>query len=169
MSKIREIIESPASLFAQKRSDVGRSFSAFQTEMNRLFDHFYNGTQVYLTDWDNKLADLPAVNVVEEAGAFRVVAELPGMDPKNVVVEVVDGCLTLKGERKEEAAERRDGSNYLRQEISYGAFTRTISLPETADGDMAKASFKNGLLTVTVPKKPEAQQKAKKIEIKTAA
>ena len=169
MSKIRDLIQSPASLIVQKGSDVSRSLSTLQTEMNRLFDHFYSGTQVYLTDWDKKLADLPAVNVVEDGVSFKVEAELAGMDPKNVDVEVANGRLTLKGERKEEVTEKNEGSNYLRQEISYGSFTRTIALPETADGDKAKASFKNGVLTVTVPKKPEAQQKPKKIEIKTAA
>lgn len=171
MSKIRELIHwnNPSSVLVQKREDISHSLSALQAEMNRLFNHFYNGSQVYLTDWDKNLADLPAVNVVEDGSSFKVEAELAGMDPKNVEVEVAGGCLTVKGERKEEKKEEKDGGSYLRQEISYGSFTRTIALPDTADSDKAKASFKNGILTVTVPKKPEAQQKPKKIEIKTAA
>ena len=171
MSKIRELMHwnRPAAVSVRKGMDIGASLAAMQEEMNRLFDHFYTGTQLYLTDWDKKIADLPSVNVVEDGTSFKVEAELAGIDPKNVEVEVANGCLTLKGERKEQTEEKREDGNYLRQEISYGSFVRTIPLPDTADSDKAKASFKNGILTVTVPKKPEAQQKPKKIEIKAAA
>ena len=171
MNKISELMHwnRPSSISVRKGLDVGSSLATLQEEMNRLFDHFYTGTQLYLTDWDKKLATAPAVNVVEDGSSFKVEAELAGMDPKNVDVEIAGGYLTLKGERKEEKEERKEGGNYLRQEISYGSFLRTIALPETADSDKAKASFKNGILTVTVPKKAEAQQKPRKIEIKVAA
>jgi len=95
-----------------------------------------------------------------------VEAELAGIDPKNVQVEVTKDGLTLKGERRQE--EKQEGKNYLRHEISYGAFNRMIALPDTVDGDKAKATFKNGLLTIEIPKLPEAQKKSKKVEIESA-
>lgn len=171
MTKIRELMHwnNPSSVFVRKGEGFGSSLAALQEEMNRLFDHFYAGAQLRLTNWDQKLPTAPAVNVVEDGASFRVEAELAGMDPKNVEVEITDGCLTLRGERKEEKEEKKEGGNYLRQEISYGSFVRTVVLPDTADENKASASFKNGILTVTVPKKAEAQQKPRKIDIKTAA
>lgn len=171
MTKIRELMpwNNPSSIFVRKGEGFGSSLAALQEEMNRLFDHFYTGTQLRLTNWDQKLPAAPAINVVEDGSSFKVEAELAGMDPKNVEVEITGGYLTLKGERKEEKEEKKESGNYLRQEISYGAFLRTVALPETADGSKAAASFKNGILTVTVPKKAEAQQKLRKIDIKTAA
>jgi HSP20 family protein len=169
MSKIHELMpwSRPSSIFVRRGEGFGSSLSSLQEDMNRLFEHFYNGAQTHLTDWDEGTIAAPSVNVVENGSSFRIEAELAGMDPKNVEVEVSNGTLTLKGERKEE--EKEDGKSYLRREISYGSFTRTVALPETADEDKAKATFRNGILTVDIPKKPEAQQKPKKVEIKTAA
>jgi HSP20 family protein len=170
MSKLRELMHwnTPSTVLVRKGENLGSSLMALQEEMNRLFDHFYTGAELYLTDWDKKAASL-AVNVTEDGSSFKVDAELAGIDPKNVEVEVAGNVLTLKGERKEEKEEKGEGGKVLRQEISYGSFLRTVTLPETADAEKAKASFKNGILTVTVPKKAEAQQKTRKIEIKTAA
>lgn len=170
MSKIRELINwnRPAALSVRK-GEIGSSLAALQEDMNRMFEHFFTSLNLRLTDWDEKLPAAPSVNIVENGDSFRVEAELAGMDPKDVEVEVAGGYLTLKGERKEEKKEEKEGGKYLRQEISYGSFLRSVPLPETADSDKAKASFKNGILTVTVPKKPEAVQKPKKIEIKSAA
>ena len=134
-----------------------------------MFNHFLTGMNLRLTDWDEKLPVAPSVNIVENGDSFKIEAELAGMNPKDVELEITGGYLALKGERKEEKKEEKEDGNYLRQEISYGSFVRTVALPETADGENAKASFKNGILTVTVPKKPEAVQKPKKIEIRTAA
>lgn len=170
MSKIRELMNwNSSSPVSVRRGDSNFSIAALQEEMNRLFDHFYNGARLRLTDWDQKMPSTPSVNLVENGTSFKVEAELAGIDPKNVEVEIANGALTLKGERKEEKEESKEDGNYLRRKISYGSFTRTIALPETADGDKAKATFKNGILTIEVPKKPEAQQKPKKIEIRTAA
>ena len=169
MSRIHELMpwNRPSSIFVRRGEGVSNSLASLQEEMNRMFDHFYNGTQAHLTDWDEKALAAPSINVVESGDSFRVEAELAGIDPKNVEVEIVNNSLTLKGERKEE--EKQGGDNYLRHEISYGSFARTVALPETADSDKAKASFKNGILTVAIPKKLEAQQKPRKIEIKSAA
>lgn len=170
MSKIRELMNwnFPSSVSVSK-GDLSQSLARLQDEMNRLFDHFYTGAQLHMTNWNEKLPSAPSVNVIETGDSFKVEAELAGMDPKNVEVEIAGGLLTLKGERKEEKEEKKDNGSYLRQEISYGYFLRSVALPETADGDKAKAAFKNGILTITVPKRPEAQQKPKKIEVRIAA
>ena len=94
-------------------------------------------------------------------------AELAGMQPEDVEVNVTDGFLTIKGEKKEEKEEKDE--NYLRRETSYGSFQRTIALPETANTEKAEATFRNGVLSIEVPKKAEAVQKPKKLQIKKAA
>lgn len=170
MNKLRELMpwNDTSSLLVRKGGSFGSSVIALQEEVNRLFDHFFTGAEVYTTNWGKKLS-APSVNVTEDGSSFKIEAELAGMDPKDIEVESVGRYITLRGERKEEKEEKKDGGNYLRQEISYGSFLRTVPLPETADSEKAKASFKNGILTVIVPKKAEARQKTQKIEIKAAA
>lgn len=165
---IRELIhwDRPLNL-SVRQGDIKNSLTSLQDEMNRLFEHFYSGAQLRLTDWNKLAPATPAVNISENGKAFKVKVELAGMNPEDVEIEATEGYLTLKGEKEEESQE--EDENYLRQEISYGAFYRTIALPESADGKRAEASFKNGVLTVTVPKKAEAVEKAKKLQIKKAA
>lgn len=155
MTKFRDLIPATTSM------------TGLQQEMNRVFDRFYNGMQVRMTDWDSLPAAAPAINVTETADSYKVEAALPGMEAKDVKVEAAGGVLTISGEKREEKKEEVE--SYLRQEISYGAFLRSVSLPDIADGDKAKAEFRNGILTVTVPKKAEAVKKARKIDVKQAA
>ena len=147
--------------------DVIPSFASIQAEMNRLFDHFYNGLQARLTDWDTRIPSMPAVNINENETSFRVEAELPGITPDQLNISVTDGTLTIKAEKKEEKESKDE--NCICCESSATSFYRQVALPETADTRKAEAAIKNGLLTVTVPKKAEAIQKPKKIEVKTAA
>jgi HSP20 family protein len=111
-------------------------------------------------------AATPAVDVVENDNAFEITADLPGMDEKNVEVQVVNGNLTIKGEKKEEKEEKK--KDYYLQERRFGSFERSFSIPEGVDADKIEANFKKGVLTVTLPKKPEAQKPAKKIDVKAA-
>jgi HSP20 family protein len=111
-------------------------------------------------------ATMPAVDVVESEKAYEITAELPGMDEKNIEVKVTDGRLTVKGEKQEEKEEKE--KDYYLQERHYGSFERSFDLPESVDPDKIEASFKKGVLTVTLPKKAEAQKAAKKIEVKSA-
>ncbi len=107
---------------------------------------------------------MPAVDVAESEKAYEITAELPGMDEKTIEVKVADGSLTIKGEKQEKKEEKEKG--YYLRERHYGSFERSFDVPETVDADKIEASFKNGVLTVTLPKKPEAQKPAKKIEVK---
>lgn len=142
---------------------------ALQEEVNRIFND-YVGDVSLPAWWHNVRSTLevsPAVDVTENDKDFRISAEIPGMKAKDVEVSVSDGYITLKGEKKQETKEEKEG--YFRQERSYGAFERRIALPETANLDKAEANASNGLLTITVPKKAGAQSKGRKLEVKQAA
>jgi len=104
----------------------------------------------------------PAVDIFEDDEAITITAELPGMKAEDVHVDVDESVLTLRGERKLESEEKREG--YHRIERSYGAFTRSFSLPENVDAENIDAQMKEGLLRVQLPKRPQPQPK--KIEVK---
>ena len=105
----------------------------------------------------------PAVDIYEDEEALTLRVELAGVDPKDVDIRFENGTLTLKGDRKLEREEKRD--NYHRIERQYGSFTRSFSLPATVDSEKIKAESKNGVLVVTLPKKPEAKPKAIQVKI----
>jgi HSP20 family protein len=151
-------------------------FRSLRQEIDRLFDDLSGG---YWPPFGRSLfpgeplfrrtltqAAMPAVDVVESEKAYEITAELPGMDEKNIEVKVTDGGLTIKGEKREEKEEKE--KDYYMQERHYGSFERRFELPESVDSNKIEATFKKGLLTVTLPKKVEAQKPAKKIEVKAA-
>lgn len=145
---------------------------SFQDEMNKLFNDFFGDAS--LPSWwrgsdagSAAFAVSPALDVAESDKEFRVTAEVPGMEIKDVQINIADGYVTIKGEKKQEEKEEREG--YFRQERSYGSFQRVIALPDNANFDKADASMKNGVLTIVVPKKAGAQSKERKLEIKQAA
>lgn len=107
---------------------------------------------------------LPQISVSENDKGMTVSAELPGMDEKDVEVSVTDDALTLRGEKKDER-EEREGETY-RSERWYGTFRRDIPLSGEYDADKAEASFSKGVLTVSLPRKPEAEAKRKRIQVK---
>ena len=88
------------------------------------------------------------------------------MDEKNIAVKVVNGNLTIEGEKQEEKEEKK--KDYYLHERRFGSFERSFQVPEGVDADKIEASFKKGVLTVVLPKKPEAQKPAKKIDVKAA-
>ena len=98
--------------------------------------------------------------------AYEITAELPGLDEKNIEVKLANGVLSIKGEKREEKEEKR--KDYYRRERSFGSFERSFQMPEGIDTDKIAASFKNGILSVTLPKSAEAQKQAKRIEVKGA-
>jgi len=108
----------------------------------------------------------PAVDIAESEKAYELTAELPGMDEKNIEVRVANGTLIIKGEKQEEKEEKK--KDYYMRERNFGSFERRFEMPEGVDADKIEASFKKGIITLTLPKKLEAQQPAKKIEVKAA-
>lgn len=166
---VRDLIhwDRPFGVSVRRKDGIGKTFATLQDEVNRLFDRFTNGMEVYLTDWEAKAPSMPAVNVLEKDKFFKIEVDLAGISPENVDVEATDGFLTIKGEQKEECEEKEN--NYLRREISFGSFQRTVALPESADCRKAEALFKNGVLTLNVPKKAGALENPKKLTIRKAA
>lgn len=108
---------------------------------------------------------LPAVESFVKDGNLVVRADVPGMDPKDIDVSILGNVLTVKGERKNEQEVKKE--DYLRREVSYGSFERRMTLPEGTEADKVKASFKNGVLEVTLPLAKEAV--AKKVPIEAEA
>lgn len=108
----------------------------------------------------------PEIDISETDKAFAVKADLPGVEEKDVDVSVADGVLTLKGERRTEKETKE--TKLHRVERSFGTFERVMSLPADIDEAKISASFKKGVLTVTLPKKPAAKKSTKKISVKTA-
>ena len=152
-----------------------RPFESLRQEVDRLFEDFDRGSWLSpfrrsvfdvepLWGRELKLTATPAVDIFEKDNAYVVTAELPGMDEKNIEVKLDNGGLTIKGEKQEEKEEKRKG--YHLQERRFGSFERYFAVPEGVDTDKIDASFKKGVLTVTLPKKPEAQKPAKKIDVK---
>jgi HSP20 family protein len=104
----------------------------------------------------------PAVDLYEEDDKLVVKAELPGIDKKDISVDLQNGVLTLRGERRHES-EEKNGRNVYRREMSYGKFVRSFSLPQDVEPDKVKAEYANGVLTIEVPK-PETR-KPKQIKV----
>jgi HSP20 family protein len=147
-------------------------FDTLRREVDRLFDEFrwrspFGRAAFDLEQfWRGELTwgKNPAVDIVDKGSNFEITAELPGMDPGNINVMFSDGTLTIKGEKKEEREEKKDHCHL--SERRYGTFQRSFGVPNGVNAEKIEASFKNGVLTVVLPKSADAQKAAKKIEIK---
>jgi len=164
---------------AESKSAVQSSqpFEILRRQVDRLFEDF--DQNFWRSPFSRSMFDIgpflrreltwgtaPAVDIIEKDKAYEITAELPGIDEKNVEVTVANGGLTIKGEKKEEKEEKQ--KDYYLQERSFGSFERFFSLPEGVDADKIEANFRKGVLTVTLPKKAEAQKPVKKIDVKAA-
>jgi HSP20 family protein len=136
-----------------------RDLVTTQDRLNRLFNEtmgrFVGSEGARSGGW------LPAVDIYESEQNIVLKAELPGVDPKDVEATVHEGTLYLKGERKYEKEVKEESYHHV--ERAYGSFARSFELPASVDADKVQAEFKDGVLTLTMPKKEEA--KAKKIKI----
>ena len=123
-------------------------------QMRREMDHAMDartaeGSSVATSDW------VPAVDIKEEKDSFVIVADIPGVDPKDIEVRMESGMLTIKGEKESEKKEEREG--YKRVERSFGSFYRRFSLPDTADAEKITAKSNNGVLEVRIGKQEQVQ------------
>lgn len=119
-------------------------------EMGHMYDHRQgtDSSSVATSDW------APAVDIKETKDAFVIMADIPGVDPKDIDVHMEDGVLSLRGEKESEKKE--EGEGYKRVERSCGSFYRRFSLPDTADADKISASSQHGVLEITIPKQEKA-------------
>ncbi|MFO7680345.1 MAG: Hsp20/alpha crystallin family protein [Chloroflexota bacterium] len=134
-------------------------------EINRTFDDFFSefGERPFALE---PASFSPSVNVTESDAAFTVTAEVPGVAEDDIEVTLTQNTLTIKGEKKVEQKEEKEG--YYHLERRFGSFSRSIPLPpNVVDQDRVAANFEKGVLTITLPKNPEAQQIMKRIPVKT--
>jgi HSP20 family protein len=147
---------------AGRRGEDVNPFMMLQREMNRMFDDVFRGFDLAPFGGGGGLNTMgwPHIEVSETDKEVRVVAELPGLDEKDVQVELANGALVIKGEKKSE----HEDKDLTFSERYYGRFERRIPIDDVDDGKIA-ASFKTGVLTVTLPKSAKAQEKVKRIAI----
>jgi len=153
-----------------------RPFENLRREIDRLFDDWDGGLwrspfrrslfEAPFWRGESALPSVPAVDIAETEKGYEITAELPGMDEKNMEVKFADGVLTIKGEKQEEKEEKK--KDYYLSERNYGSFQRSFQVPDGVENDKIEASFKKGVLTVTLPKSAEAQKAEKKIAVKAA-
>lgn len=141
-----------------------------QREMDRLFENAFRGfglspfrSELFTPLTDSGLLK-PQVDIGATDKEYSITVEVPGVDEKDVKVEIANNTMTIRGEKKQEKEEKE--KNYYRVERSYGSFQRVLSLPEDANQDDIKATFKNGVLTIKMPRKALPKSDVKQIEIK---
>ncbi len=137
--------------FTTELEDFPSGLRLFQDSLSRLF------SEPASRPWS------PAVDIFETENELVLKADLPEIDPKNVGIQLENGTLTLKGERKFE--QEKNGKGFHRIERSYGSFVRAFSLPDTVDAENVKADYKNGVLTVTIAKKEVAKPKTINVQV----
>ncbi|WP_163339399.1 Hsp20/alpha crystallin family protein [Desulfopila sp. IMCC35008] len=157
--------ESPASLIESSHHPMIQ----LHREMDRLFENAFRGFGMspYRTDFPSaSLAGFmkPQVDVAASDKEYTITVEVPGVNEKDVKVEIAGNAMTIRGEKKQEKKERE--KDYYCMERSYGSFQRILSLPDDADEEKVKAEFRKGVLNITIPRKALPQSEVKKIEIK---
>lgn len=162
-------------LASARRTDLD-PFQAFRNEMERMFDRFWRGgfglpasrrgfeAEPFWRGEEGFGLSVPAVDVAEDEKAYHITAELPGLSEKDIEVNLSGDVLTISGEKRDEREEKE--KSYHFSERRYGSFRRSFALPQGVERDKVEATFKNGVLSLTLPKTPDAMQQQKKIEVK---
>ena len=137
---------------SNQRNQGWSNANPLQEEIKQVFDRFFGDTDgdsssVVTSQW------VPRVDIKEETGRFVILADLPGVDPASIEVNMDKGVLSIRGERKPEA--RIENERYSRVERAHGVFYRRFALPESANPDGVSATGKNGVLEISIPKRPE--------------
>ena len=140
------------------RYDPWKTLNELHREMDRWFNRSSWSDEVGVTaDWT------PAVDIMEDDGAYTLFADLPGIDPKDIEIDMEIGVLTIRGERENERKDEDD--NFKRVERLYGRFYRRFSLPDTADSDSISAKYNDGVLEVHIPKHEKAMPRRIEVQI----
>jgi HSP20 family protein len=140
-----------------------RELEAFERRLSDLFDRFFGPGERERSVWGTQ-GWAPAIESKVDNGNLIIKADLPGIDPKEVSISVLGNQLTIEGERKQE--EKKEEKDYFYQEVSYGKFSRTITLPEGVNADQVKANYKNGVLEISVPAPKQLASKKVQVEVK---
>jgi HSP20 family protein len=133
------------------------------TTLSNLLDDFLGNGIFNAWDRDISLVNYPRVDIVEEKDTYKITADMPGLDKKDIAVEIKNGVLSLSGEKKEEKTEK-DKNRYYHYERRFGSFRREFALPDHVDAEHVEAKYANGVLELTLRKTEAA--KPKQIEVK---
>ena len=148
------------------RWEPANDFSNLARNMERFFDEVWGRPQRGRQEADSlRGAWIPAVNILEKKDSIDITVEMPGVDAKDVEVTIEDGVLALRGERHFEAAS--EGETYHRVESAFGAFERRFTLPPTVDASKIDARFKNGIMTLHLPKREESKPRSVKVKVES--
>jgi|WetSurMetagenome_2_1015567.scaffolds.fasta_scaffold00048_58 HSP20 family protein len=134
------------------------------TTLTNLLDDFLGTGFFSAWDRDITLANYPRVDIVEEKDAYKISADMPGLDKKDISVEVKNGVLSISGEKKDEKTER-DKNRYYHFERRFGAFRREFALPDHVDAEHVEARYANGVLDVTLRKTEAAKPRAVEVKV----
>jgi len=165
-----EVKKAPAA-----QTNVPDVWHSFRNEMDRLFDRFGSGFgfpslrrmfDIEPMSRSSFSFSAPAIDISEDEKTYKISAELPGIDAKDIDVSVTGDMLVIKGEKRQEKEEK--DKNYHFSERAYGSFQRAFELPRSVDRNQVSADFAKGVLTITLTKTAEAQKPVKKIEVKSA-
>ena len=146
-----------------RRSALARPFFG---DFDRLFDEFWRGFGVPVARDETPAFLAPRMDVHETDAAYELHVEMPGLEEKDIEVSIEDGVLTLEGTRASESDEETDGVRHV--ETWRGSFHRAVKLPAAVDEDAISAGYKNGILTVKLPKLPEAKPEARQVPVSTS-
>jgi len=138
-----------------------RPLQDLKREMDRIWQEFFGKT--YLTEKWESIEWAPAVDVSETDDAVIVKVDLPGVNPEDMEISLTDNVLVIKGEKKKEEEEKKE--NFYRMERFYGSFMRAIHLPCEINEEKIQATYKNGVLKIVLPKKPEEKKKVIKVNV----
>lgn len=148
------------------RKDIEQYLVQMQRDMEKMFTDLRRGFDLQVEEATKFIQKfIPSINVTEDENKITIKVELPGVEPKDVNLTIENDTLVIEGEKKEEKQSEQEKVKIL--ESTYGHFKRVIALPETIDANKTEASYKNGVLTIILPKKEEAKKPKQKIEIKT--
>jgi HSP20 family protein len=134
------------------------------TTLSNLFDNFVGPGFFDAWDRDISLATYPRVDIVEDKDTYRISADLPGLDKKDISVEIKNGVLAISGEKKEEKTDR-DKNHYYHFERRFGSFRREFALPDHVDGEHVDARYANGVLELTLKKTEAAKPRAVEVKV----
>jgi HSP20 family protein len=142
------------------KNNQNLTLNSLKNEMDTFFDNFFDFNPVSLSE----SVFSPKVDITENGQNYQINAELPGLTEKEIKVSLENNTLSISAEKSEENSKEEKDMNYIVRERSYGSFQRSIKLPQNIDGNQVKAEFKNGVLSIEIPK--AAKEETKKIAIK---
>jgi HSP20 family protein len=147
---------------------VASPFLTIQKEVEKALNDFYDifeSRPFNLKAFEN-LNLAPSMDLIEDENSYKLEVEMPGMDEKDITISLNDNLLTIQGEKS--TSKKNEQKKYIAREINYGRYERCISLPQAADGNKISASFKKGMLWITIPKKAGSQGNGHQIKIEKA-